>query len=423
MQYDVIIIGGGPAGMMAAGRAAECGARALLIEKNDSLGQKLLITGGGRCNLTNAEFDINIFLDKFKDTAKFLFSPFSRFGVQDTLDFFHKRNMPTKIEAEKRVFPVTDKAESVFAVLKQYMNEGTVTVLPGTSVMGLSAREGKVDGVLLKNGEKMEAHSYILATGGKSHPETGSTGDGFRWLEGIGHTIIKSQAVLVPITIREKWVHALSGVSLADAKLSFFQNDTLGKRKKILPSKKGKVLFTHFGLSGPLVLNMSKSISEFLPYGEVVVSLDLLPEMDFGMIDRKLQEIFEQNKNKKIKNILGEFAPASFASALLEIVKINGEKAVNVISREERLSLGRTAKGMQMTVTGLLGAEKAIVTSGGVTLPEVDFKTMRSRLYSNLYLVGDILNIDRPSGGYSLQLCFTTGYVAGEEAAKIKKAL
>lgn len=422
MQYDVIIIGGGPAGMMAAGRAAECGARALLIEKNDSLGQKLLITGGGRCNLTNAEFDINIFLDKFKDTAKFLFSPFSRFGVQDTLDFFHKRNMPTKIEAEKRVFPVTDKAESVFAVLKQYMNEGTVTVLPGTSVMGLSAREGKVDGVLLKNGEKMEAHSYILATGGKSHPETGSTGDGFRWLEGIGHTIIKSQAVLVPITIREKWVHALSGVSLADAKLSFFQNDTLGKRKKILPSKKGKVLFTHFGLSGPLVLNMSKSISEFLPYGEVVVSLDLLPEMDFGMIDRKLQEIFEQNKNKKIKNILGEFAPASFASALLEIVKIDGEKAVNVISREERLSLGRTAKGMQMTVTGLLGAEKAIVTSGGVTLPEVDFKTMRSRLYSNLYLVGDILNIDRPSGGYSLQLCFTTGYVAGEEAAKIKKA-
>lgn len=427
MQYDVIIIGGGPAGMMAAGRAAECGARALLIEKNDSLGQKLLITGGGRCNLTNAEFDINIFLGKFKDTAKFLFSPFSRFGVQDTLDFFHERNMPTKIEAEKRVFPVTDKAESVFSVLKQYMEEGSVTVLPNVSAVGIVTTDEKLDGVLLKSGEKMQAHSYILATGGKSHPETGSTGDGFRWLEAIGHTIIESQAVLVPVTIREKWVHALSGVSLTDAKLTVFQKENSGENKgssllkKVCPSRRGKVLFTHFGLSGPLVLNMSKSISEFLQYGAVVISLDLLPEMDFGMIDKKLQEIFEQNKNKKIKNILGEFISASFIPALLEIVKIDGEKAVNIISREERLSFGRAVKDMQMTVTGLLGAEKAIVTSGGVTLSEVDFKTMRSRLYPNLYFVGDVLNIDRPSGGYSLQLCFTTGYVAGEEAAKIQK--
>lgn len=419
MQYDVIIIGGGPAGMMAAGRSAQCGARVLLLEKNDSLGQKLLITGGGRSNITNAEFDINIFLGKFKSTAKFLFSPFSRFGVEDTFDFFHQRNMPTKVEAEKRVFPVTDKAASVFAVLTQYMKEGNVTVLSGTSVTGLSIANGKLDGVLLKNGERLQARSYILATGGKSHPETGSTGDGFQWLKGIGHTIIESQAVLVPIAIREKWVHALSGVSLTDAKLSFFQNDATGKRKKIFPSKRGKILFTHFGLSGPLVLNMSRSISEFLPNGAVILSLDLLPEMDLGMIDKSLQEIFERNKNKKIKNILSELILASFTAALLELSKIDGEKAVNIISREERSLLGRVAKDMSMSVTGLLGAEKAIVTSGGVTLSEVDFKTMRSRLYPNLYFVGDILNIDRPSGGYSLQLCWTTGYVAGEEAAKI----
>lgn len=421
MEYDVIVIGGGPAGMMAAGRAAECGARVLLLEKNDALGQKLLITGGGRCNVTNAELDLNIFLSKFKNDAKFLFSPFAQFGIQDTLDFFHERGMPTKIEAEKRVFPVTDKAESVFSVLKKYMKEGKVTVLLGASVSGFSFADKKITGVLLKNGERREACAYILATGGKSHPETGSTGDGFEWLGKVGHTIIESQAVLVPVTIEEKWVRDLSGVSLLDAKLSFFQNDTAGKKKKILPSKNGKILFTHFGLSGPLILNMSKSINEFLQYGSVIISLDLLPQMDYGMIDKKLQDIFEQNKNKKIKNILNELVLASFVPALLERAKIDGEKAVNALSREERLALGRGAKEMQMTVTGLLGAEKAIVTSGGVALSEVDFKTMRSRLFSNLSLVGDILNIDRPSGGYSLQLCWTTGFVAGTASGQAEK--
>jgi len=413
MIYDVIVIGGGPAGMMAAGRAAERGARVLLLEKNRTLGQKLLITGGGRCNVTNAEFDLNLFLSKFKNDAKFLFSPFTQFGIQDTLDFFHGRNMPTKIEAEKRVFPTTDKAESVFDVLKKYIEEGNVTVLSDISVAGLVPVDGKIDEILLKNGEKLKAHTYILATGGKSHPETGSTGDGFEWLREIGHTIIESQAILVPVTTKEKWVHDLSGVSIFDAKLSFFQYDTSGKKKKILPSKNGKILFTHFGLSGPIILNMSKSIREFLQYGEVVISLDLLPQMDYGMIDKKLQEIFDQNKNKKIKNILHEIIPASFVTALLEIAKRDGEKEIHSISREERLSLGRIMKDMPMTVTGLLGVEKAIVTSGGVDLKEVDFRTMRSRLYPNLYLIGDILNIDRPSGGYSLQLCWTTGYVAG----------
>ncbi|MDD2766554.1 MAG: aminoacetone oxidase family FAD-binding enzyme [Candidatus Moranbacteria bacterium] len=418
MEYDVIVIGGGPAGMMAAGRAAQCGARVLLLEKNSSLGQKLLITGGGRCNVTNAEFDIHLFLAKFKGSAKFLYSPFAQFGVEKTLDFFHSYDMPTKIEAEKRVFPVTDKSQSVFDVLTKYMTEGNVEMHLGVTVTGFAMGDGIIEGVLLGNGECLRAHAYILATGGKSHPETGSTGDGFTWLREIGHTIIESQAILVPVITKEKWVHDLSGVSLAEAKLSFFQNDASGKRKKILPQKIGKILFTHFGLSGPLVLNMSKSISEFLQYGPVTLALDLLPQMDYGMIDKKLQEIFEENKNKKIKNVLDEIIPTSFVPALLERAKIDGEKAVNALSREERFSLGRGAKEMSMTVTGLLGAEKAIVTSGGVALSEVDFRTMRSRLYPNLYCVGDILNIDRPSGGYSLQLCWTTGYVAGTSLKK-----
>lgn len=414
MKYDVVVIGGGPAGMMTAGRAAQCGARVLLLEKNNALGQKLLITGGGRCNLTNAEFDVNIFLGKFKDSAKFLFSPFSQFGVEETLDFFHERGMETKVEAEKRVFPMTDKAESVFAVLREYLREGNVTVLSNTSVTGFSiSEEGEIDGVSLQNGEKIQAHSYILATGGQSHPETGSTGDGFLWLKKIGHTIIESQAVLVPITTKEEWAHKLSGVSLTDAKVTLFQNDQDGKKKKVCKAKRGKLLFTHFGLSGPLILNMSKDISEFLRYSEVFISLDLLPETDFGVLDKQIQDIFDQNKNKKIKNVLGELVVPAFSEALLELSGIDGEKMVNAVSKEERLMLGRTAKDMRLSVTGLLGAEKAIVTSGGVDLKEVDFKTMRSRLFPHLYFVGDLLNIDRPSGGYSLQLCFTTGFVAG----------
>lgn len=412
IEYDVVVIGGGPAGMMAAGRAAQCGARVLLLEKNASLGAKLLITGGRRSNVTNAEFDQNIFLGRFKDATKFLFSPLSQFGVQDTLDFFHAHGMPTKIEAEKRVFPVSDSAQSVLDMLVSYMQRGSVVVKYGTEVAGLDRDSGKISGVQLKNRNVLRGHSYILATGGRSHPETGSTGDGFKWLKKIEHTVIESQAVLVPIAIRERWVHALSGVSLKDVKLTVFQN---GKKQE---SRRGKILFTHFGLSGPLVLNMSKNIGELLQYGEVTVSLDLVPQMDLGTLDRKIQEVFDKNKNKKMKNILGEIVLPAFTSALLQPAQIDRGKAVNAVSREERLLLGRTMKDLRMTVSGLLGEEKAIITSGGVVPEEVDFKNMRSRLYPNLYLVGDILNIDRPSGGYSLQLCWTTGFVAGTSAAE-----
>lgn len=423
MEYDVIVIGGGPAGMITAGRAAECGARVLLLEKNLALGQKLLITGGGRCNVTNAESDIHLFLAKFKDSAKFLYSPFSQFGVEETLDFFHSYGMETKVEAEKRVFPLTDKAESVFDVLKRYMAEGKVDIRLGVTVAGFQRKDGKIEGVRLGNGEILKAHSYILATGGKSHPETGSTGDGFSWLQEIGHTVEESSSVLVPVAIQEEWAHTLSGVSLTDAKLSFFQYGGGGKRKKIFPSKNGKVLFTHFGLSGPLILNTSKAISEFLSYGPVILSLDLLPQMDYGIVDTRLQEIFQESQKKKIKNILHEIIPSSFVSALLQMANIDGEKLVCSISREERIVLGRKVKDMSMTVTHLLGADRAIVTSGGVDLKEVDLRTMRSRLYPNLYLIGDILNIDRPSGGYSLQLCWTTGFVAGTSAKILLKRI
>ena len=397
--------------MMAAGRAAACGASVVLLEKNASLGAKLLITGGGRSNITNAQFDQHIFLAKFGESAKFLFSPFSQFGVQDALDFFHAHGMPTKIEAENRVFPVSDQAQSVWNALVQYMREGAVTIRVGNQVSGIEVDHGLVEGVRLKSGDVIRAGKYILATGGKSHPETGSTGDGFHWLEAIGHTVIAPRPALVPLRTAESWVSVLAGVSFGEAKITALQNN-----QKIFPSRKGKILFTHVGLSGPLVLNMSRSVSEFLPYGPVVLSIDFFPQMNVGELDLELQTVLERVKNKQIKNSLEGFASPALIAVLLRLSGIDEDKPTHSLSRDERLSLVRYLKNLHVTVTGVLSADKAIVTSGGVTLEEVDCKYMRSRLFNNLYLVGDILNIDRPSGGYSLQLCWTTGFVAGSAA-------
>ncbi len=414
MKYDVIVIGGGPAGMMAAGRAAELGARVLLLEKNPTIGKKLLITGGGRSNVTNAEFDPHVFLAKFKAAAKFLYSPLSQFGVQDSLDFFVSHGMPIKVEAEKRVFPASDRAQSVWDVLAQYMAAGKVVIKAGSEVAGLETAEGNIAAVQLKTGERLEANAYILATGGKSRPETGSTGDGFRWLRKIGHSVSEPKPSLVPLRVRETWAHRLSGLSFPDAKLSVFRD---GKKQE---SRRGKILFTHFGLSGPLALNMSRSISESLPYGTVTVSVDLRPETNLGELDAELRGLLDTQKNKQLKNSLDGFAPALLIPILIKLAGVSPEKPVHSVSRTERLALVRLMKGLAITVTGLLGADKAIITSGGVSLEEVDFKYMRSRLYPNLYLVGDILDIDRPSGGYSLQLCWTTGYVAGTAGVGVK---
>ena len=406
-QFDVVVIGGGPAGMMAAGRAAECGASVLLLEKNEQLGEKLLISGGGRCNLTNATSDPQVLLKKYGRAEKFLHSPFSKFGVEETLDFFHTRNMPTKVEPGNRVFPVSDSSRSVFDVLGAYMEEGGVVVRTGSVVSSIRVSNGVVIGILLSDGTKVLGKKYILATGGKSHPETGSTGDGFRWLKEIGHTITLPDPSLVPIRVKESWIKELSGISFEDAKLSIIQN---GKKQG---SNRGKLLFTHVGLSGPLVLNMSKDIGESLKYGETEVSVDFFPTTDAKALDMKIQEIFSEHLNKQIKNVLREIVVPLLSPVLMRISNIDPEKEVNSITKEERLALGKLLKDFRMTVDGFLGLEKAIVTSGGVALHEVDFSTMRSRLYPNLFLVGDILDIDRPSGGYSLQLCWTTGFVAG----------
>ncbi len=408
--YDVVVIGGGPAGMMAAGKAGERGLSVLLLEKNPGLGKKLLITGGGRCNVTNNKPNVRTLLSKYKDSDKFLFSPFSKFNVVDTLQFFHSRGMQTKEENENRMFPVSDSARSVWDVLVKYMKESGVKVETSKEVSGIKIDKETKNLILSvkgKDGGDIITKKCVLATGGTSRPETGSTGEGFKFLKKLGHTIIENDFALVPVELSDSWVKKLGGVSLQNIKLTLFQSGVKDK------SVKGKILFTHFGISGPTVLNMSKDIGELLKYGEVMLELDIFPSKDIGTLRKELHDLLQSESNKKIKNTLGKMVPATLASALLEIAKIDGDIVNNILSTEDRKKLVNLIKAVPLHVSGLLGADKAIISSGGVKLEEVDFKTMESRIVPGLYLVGDVLNIDRPSGGYSLQLCWTTGYVAG----------
>lgn len=426
IPWDVVVIGGGPAGMMAAGRCASRGRRVLLLEKNPTLGKKLLITGGGRCNLTNNTPNLREMLSRYKESDKFLFSAFSQFGVRETLKFFHDRGMETKEEEEGRVFPLSNKAKSVWGVLIGYMKERGVTVRTKAEVVEINFSKS-LDQFVINLSDKSLIYTRvcILATGGTSRPETGSTGEGFLWLTKLGHTVIQNSVALVPIVLKDGWVKKLAGVTLKDIKLTTYKN---GTKQKVY---KGKLLFTHVGISGPTVLNMSREVGELL-YGqegseykkaaktpeekkkEVTITLDLFPTLDNKALSEKIQALLNEQSNKKIKNSLSSLIfPALIDTALL-LTKIDGETPNHSVRREERKALISLLKSIPLHVKGLLGKDKAIVSSGGVSLTEVDFKTMQSRFLPRLYLVGDILNIDRPSGGYSLQLCWTTGYVAGD---------
>ncbi len=412
--WDVVVIGGGPAGMMAAGRAAELGARVILLEKNKSVGKKLLITGGGRCNVTNAERDTKKFLSKFSDSGKFLFSPFSEWGVAETLTFFHSRGMPTKEEAEQRVFPLSNTAQSVWDVLVAYMAAHQVTIMNNATVVKVHTIDGVVDAVEVRGGHMIRGNAFILATGGISHPETGSTGDGYAWLRTMGHTVNEARAALVPIALKDTRTKKVAGATLSDAKITILQNNVKQAQKR------GKVLFTHLGLSGPGILNMSREIGELLSYGTVDIEIDILPAMGYEKVNAALQHIFTENSNKKIRNALKSLVSGTLAPLILEGAGVDPETACNAVTREKRMRLIKELKHLRFEVKGLLGLEKAVITAGGVDLREVDFKTMCSRKYSNLYLIGDILDINRPSGGYSLQLCWTTGFVAGSAAGKMR---
>ncbi len=429
-NYDVIVIGGGPSGMMAAGTAGARGLRVLLIEKNKRLGEKLRITGGGRCNVTNEESDLRTILKRYGPAEQFLYSPFTQFGTPDTFTFFKERGLPLVVEAAGRAFPHTHDATDVERAMEQYCKAGNVTILTSTPVEAITTTANAsgtntTTGVTAK-GISYTAKNIIIATGGTSHPETGSTGDGFTWLANLGHTIKKPTPSLVPLSVPDAWVQNLAGVTLPEMKVTFFvskNSETAdGAPMNSAPtkafSKTGRLLFTHFGLSGPLILNAAKNIADLLYEGPVTGAIDLFPKKDFSVVEQEILGIFDANKNKTFKNVCKEFVPAGMPGAIVDLITQTigdtvAETKVHSVSKEDRKAIIHLLKALPFSVEGLMGYDRAVVADGGVAIDEIDMRTMRSKKHPNLHVTGDLLNINRPTGGFSLQLCWTTGYVAG----------
>lgn len=401
------VVGGGPAGMMAAGRAAELGAKVVLLEKNQNLGKKLLITGKGRCNITQAEFDDKKFIQKLNNKkGKFLFSALAAFGSEDTIQFFEKHGLQTKIERGGRVFPVADESHDVLDALIKYLKNNKVKIMLGADIESIEMKNNKIAFVKVA-GEKIYANNFILATGGKSYPATGSTGVGYQWAGKMGHTIIEPVPALVPIKTKEDWVNEVQGLSLKNVEIRLIQNN------KKQGSRFGEMLFTHFGLSGPIVLDASKKIGELLKNGEVIISIDLKPALSADQLDTRLQRDFSENKNKDFKNYLPELLPQKIIPTILNLSGIEGGKKINLINKKERIKLGSLLKDLRLTAKETMGFGQAIITSGGVDLKEVDSKTMRSKKVGNLFFAGEIIDLDGPTGGYNLQICWSTGFAAG----------
>lgn len=410
-SFDIAVIGGGPAGMMAAGRAAESGVKVVLIEKNETLGKKLLITGKGRCNFTHNEFDIRKFAEKFGRNGRFLYGALALFGAGEVIDFFKSRGVKGKVEQGDRIFPEKGNAQDIVNALVRYLTEGKVNILYNAEVTGFKQEKGKISLVLLRD-RRINADKYIICAGGKAYPQTGSSGDGYRWAEQLGHTVISPVPALNPLKTSEKWVKELQGLSLKNVSLKLFQK---GKKKD---ERFGEMLFTHFGVSGPIVMDMSKNIGALLKKSPVKLILDLKPALDFKKLDKRIQRDFQEFKGRMFKNSLKGLLPLSMIPVIIKLSGIEPEKKVDYISREERNKLVHLLKELELTPTGLLGFKWSVVTSGGVALKEVNPNTMCSRKVENLYFAGEILDLDGPSGGYNLQECWSTGYLAGERAAK-----
>lgn len=409
--FDIAVIGGGPAGMIAAGRAAELGAKVVLIEKNEVLGKKLLLTGKGRCNFTHNEFDIRKFAEKYGRNGRFLYRALSVFGIKEVLDFFESRGVKGKVEQGDRIFPENGNVQDILKVLLKYLSEGKVTILYNVEVINFKQEDKKISQVILRD-RQIIADKFIICTGGKSYPQTGSTGDGYHWARQWGHTIIEPVPALNPIKIAEKWVKELQGLSLKNISLKLFQN---GKKQD---ERFGEMLFTHFGVSGPIVMDLSKNIGTLLKRGPVKLILDLKPALDFKKLDQRIQRDLEKFKGRMFKNSLKELLPLSMIPVMIRLSGIEPEKQVDYLSREERIKLVHLLKELELSPTELLGFKWSVVTSGGIALKEVDPNTMCSKKIKNLYFAGEILDLDGPSGGYNLQECWSSGYLAGESAVK-----
>ncbi len=413
-KYDLAIIGAGPAGMMAALRASECGANVVLLEKNSMPGVKLLMTGKERCNITNAETDVRKFADNFGKNGKFLISAFYNFGVDKTIIFFNKNKLKTKIERGGRIFPEGDKARDVQELFLRLIKKNKITLLTNCSIKKISQRHNEIEKIVFDDSE-IKAKNYLVSTGGLSYPQTGSTGEGYIWAKQLGHTIIKPEPALTPVLVKEKWVKELEGLSLKNVRIYVYQNN------KKQDDSFGEALFTGSGMSGPIILNISKSIGKLLRKsnvnGETSLFIDFKPALDFSVLDKRILRELEKYSNKSIKNILPELIPKKMISVILKLAGIDSEKKGHSITKDERKKLRLLLKQFPLTVKSLSGFNKAIITTGGISLKEVDPKTMRSKIIKNLYFAGEILDLDGPTGGYNLQVCWSTGYLAGENAA------
>ena len=396
----VVVIGGGAAGMFASIAAAGCGHQVVVYEKNEKLGKKLYITGKGRCNITNA-CDMEGLFDAVRTNAKFLYSSFYGYTNQQVIDFFERIGVPTKIERGDRVFPVSDHSSDVIRGLEREMDRLGVKVHLRTAVKKVVAKDGHFEKIILGDQRQIHADACIVATGGLSYQSTGSTGDGFRFAESLGHTVTDCMPALVPMECKEEWVPELQGLSLRNV------NVTILDGKKKLYDDFGEMLFTHYGVSGPLILSASSYVGKKLKAKELTLKIDLKPALSEEQLDHRVLREFEENQNPVHK-----LFPSKLIPVMIELSGIDPEKKVNVITKEERLGFVRLIKGLTCTLTDLRDYNEAIITKGGIKIKEVDPGTMESKLVKGLYFAGEVLDLDAVTGGFNLQIAWSTAYAA-----------
>ncbi|MBO5682595.1 MAG: NAD(P)/FAD-dependent oxidoreductase [Clostridia bacterium] len=406
---DIAVIGGGAAGAMAAISAARLGADVVLLERNDSIGKKLRITGKGRCNVTN-DCSIPEFMQNVPTNPKFLYAALSRFEPSDTKSFFEEAGVPLKVERGRRVFPVSDKAGDVVYALKRTLSDAGVRVV-NRRVTDISVTDGRVDGVITADGE-IRARAVIVCTGGKSYPLTGSDGDGYRFARECGHTVTALLPSLVPLTSEDRDCPRMQGLSLKNVALAV-ENRESGRR---VYEDFGEMMFTHFGMTGPMILSASAHIPDVAP-GKYDVVIDLKPALDERELDARLLSDFSKYANRDFANALGDLLPQKMIEVVIRRSGIDERKKVNSITREERGALRDVIKRFRVSVSGFRPIKEAIVTKGGVSVKEIDPKTMESKICAGLYFAGEVIDLDAYTGGYNLQIAFSTGVLAGESAA------
>lgn len=414
-KYDIVVVGAGAAGMMAAITAARLGVSVCVVEKNEKPGKKIYITGKGRCNITNA-CDTEELFQNIVTNKKFLYSSFYAFSNFDVIDFFEKAGVKTKIERGNRVFPVSDKSSDVIQALWQECRNQNVDILFHSAVKEILTEEDFVVGVALENGKKIEAKRVIVATGGMSYQSTGSDGVGYRMGKKLGHEVVPCMPALVPMNIKSQYPSQMQGLSMKNVEMSFYIKKTDGKKKELY-REFGEMMFTHFGITGPIVLSASCYAGKYISEQTVYAELDCKPALSKEKLHKRIVRDFETAPNISLKNSLGALLPKSMIPVVLDMAGLDGMKAVNQITKEERECLVSAVKGMTFEIDSLRGWNEAIITRGGISVKQMNPSTMESKIVPNLYFAGEVIDLDAVTGGFNLQIAWSTGYLAGESAA------